>query len=109
MVGCWTTALSGRPTFPPAVAVSAERDEIDEYEEEEGDGSIDGPSRGTDGGRMLSEEACAWRAASGDGGGALMLVLTSISHLLRVLKLSTTDDTSLGCCFCCCCWMNVSV
>lgn len=59
---------------------------------------------------MLSEEACAWRAASGDGGGGatrdtpaaaaavlLMLVLTSISHLLRVLKLSTTDDTSLGC------------
>lgn len=65
---------------------------------------------------MLSEEACAWRAASGDGGGGatrdtpaaaavlLMLVLTSISHLLRVLKLSTTDDTSLGCF-----WMNGSV
>lgn len=30
MVGCCTTALRGRPTFPPAVAVSADRDEIDE-------------------------------------------------------------------------------
>lgn len=117
MVGCWTTALNGRPTFPPAVAVSAERDEIDEYDEDDGDGSIDGPSNGPEGGKMLREVACACRAANGDGEGdggggtretpavLLMLVLTSISHLLRVLKLSTTDDTSLGGCF----GMNLSV
>lgn len=116
IVGCWTTALNGRPTFPPAVAVSAESDEIDEYDKEDGDWSIEGPNNGPDGGRILSEVAC--RAASGDGDdddalGAsdgtvaaelLMLVLTSISHLLRLLRLSTTDDTSLGCF-----WMSFSV
>lgn len=109
------------PTFPPAVAVSAESDEMDEYDEEDGDGSIEGPSSGPDGGRMLSEVAC--NAANGDGvddDGATLgtgpsdgttptalrrLVLTSISHLLRLLRLSTTDDTSPGCCF----WMSFSV
>lgn len=70
----------------------------------------EGPNSGPDGGRMLREVACS--AASGDGTdgdgtpGASdgttptvlrRLVLTSISHLLRLLRLSTTDDTSPGC------------
>lgn len=58
---------------------------------------------------MLSE--VAWSAASGDGADEdgtpgrdgttptelRRLLLTSISHLLRVFRLSTTDDTSPGC------------
>lgn len=68
---------------------------------------------------MLKEVACS--AASGEGvdaDGTLgtwasdgttptvlrRLVLTSISHLLRVLRLSTTDDISPGCF-----WMILSV